>query len=1057
MTVNYAALSEENLLEYGRAIGRIGKMLLEDRYDKRTHFIYEVLQNAEDALRRRTGWTGSRAVTFTLTKEALRISHFGVPFTEDDVRGVCGINASTKDVTSIGRFGIGFKSVYAFTQWPEIHSGDESFAITDYVLPHAVLAAARDTDETLIILPLREDDPGAFAEIAEGLRSLGAEALLFLTHVKEVVWTVEGEHSGSYRREGRGEGFMSEVELHTEGDDAGRQQYLLFSRAVENQGKVVGKAELAFRTELQDGQRVVQPISDARLVVFFPTVLPTHTGFLIQGPYQTTPSRDNVPADKPWNIALAKRTGELLVEVLEHLKKAGLLSVATLRTLPLDRVKFASGLFQPIYDEMVAALRTKRLLPTSTGSFVNAAELRIARAQDVRDLFGPTQLPTLLGAEGRIAWASAEITSDRAPQLRSFLIQELKVAELTLDQMLGRINDEFLSSQSNAWVVRLYHLLASQPALMRTRAKDMALYRLEDGRHVPLMAHGTRQVFLPTGEKTGFPTLRAELVTAQTRKFLESAGLTIPDPVDDVIHHLLPNYQKGKVNSSNYAEDVGRMLRAFETDSQAQRTKLVGALRTALIVMVKDAGNQRKYIAKPGDVYLAAARMTKLFNGVEGVFLVDSSYECLRGEKVREMLESCGASRILRTQPCRCDLGESDLQAARRAAGWEGCSSELAINDVDVAGLEGLIGLLSQLGEDERHARARLLWEAVGELVDRRGASVLSVQYSWTYHQTRSTLIDAKFLRRLNESAWVPDASGALRRPSEVLFESLGWPAHALLETRVAFKAPAIAALAREVGIDPDVLDELKRLGVTDLGQLRERLKNDLEQEEYSEEGTGAEEGSDEESDLGGEQSESAGGGDTGSSGSGAGSGGATTSGQGRQSGSCEGSSPGRSSGESHRSGGESSGSGGASKREFISYVGARPDGEDSDPDGLTHQERMNLEEEAIALIQRLEPLLERTPAGNKGFDLIEKDVAGEPERWIEVKAMKGTLVDRPVGLSSAQMEQARRCGDQYWLYVVERAGTPQARVLKIRNPHGTAGTFTFDRGWASIAQVSTA
>ncbi|MCF6369720.1 hypothetical protein [Rhizobium halophilum] len=86
MTVNYAALSEENRLEYGRAIGRIGKMLLEDRYDKRTHFIYEVLQNAEDALRRRTGWTGSHAVTFTLTKEALRIFHFGVPFTEDDVR-----------------------------------------------------------------------------------------------------------------------------------------------------------------------------------------------------------------------------------------------------------------------------------------------------------------------------------------------------------------------------------------------------------------------------------------------------------------------------------------------------------------------------------------------------------------------------------------------------------------------------------------------------------------------------------------------------------------------------------------------------------------------------------------------------------------------------------------------------------------------------------------------------------------------------------------------------------------------------------------------------------
>jgi hypothetical protein len=114
----------------------------------------------------------------------------------------------------------------------------------------------------------------------------------------------------------------------------------------------------------------------------------------------------------------------------------------------------------------------------------------------------------------------------------------------------------------------------------------------------------------------------------------------------------------------------------------------------------------------------------------------------------------------------------------------------------------------------------------------------------------------------------------------------------------------------------------------------------------------------------------------------------------------------------------------------------------------------MDLEEQAIALILSQEPILERMPAGNTGFDLIEKDVAGEPERWIEVKAMKGSLADRPVGLSSPQMEQARRCGDQFWLYVVERAGTDEARVLKIRNPHGRAGTFTFDRGWEAVANV---
>ena len=49
VTLNYEAISEQNRHRYGTAIGRIGPMLLADCYDERTHFIFELLQNAEDA------------------------------------------------------------------------------------------------------------------------------------------------------------------------------------------------------------------------------------------------------------------------------------------------------------------------------------------------------------------------------------------------------------------------------------------------------------------------------------------------------------------------------------------------------------------------------------------------------------------------------------------------------------------------------------------------------------------------------------------------------------------------------------------------------------------------------------------------------------------------------------------------------------------------------------------------------------------------------------------------------------------------------------------------
>lgn len=80
---------------------------------------------------------------------------------------------------SIGGFGIGFKSVYTFTDRPEIRSGTEDFAVENYVQPKTVSKLARASEETLIVLPLNADDETAHDEITDGFRRLGAGALLF--------------------------------------------------------------------------------------------------------------------------------------------------------------------------------------------------------------------------------------------------------------------------------------------------------------------------------------------------------------------------------------------------------------------------------------------------------------------------------------------------------------------------------------------------------------------------------------------------------------------------------------------------------------------------------------------------------------------------------------------------------------------------------------------------------------------------------------------------------------------------------------------------------------
>ena len=183
MASDYAAIRAENEKRYGTDIWRIGPMLLSDRYDDRTHFIYELLQNAEDALARGSGSNGERSVRFHLADRELRVSHFGKAFDEADVRGICGIAESTKDLTAIGCFGIGFKSVYAFTEQPSIHSGREDFAIESFVWPIAAPPIERAQDETVIIIPLKSSDPADRADITAGFQSLGTRTLLFLRQV----------------------------------------------------------------------------------------------------------------------------------------------------------------------------------------------------------------------------------------------------------------------------------------------------------------------------------------------------------------------------------------------------------------------------------------------------------------------------------------------------------------------------------------------------------------------------------------------------------------------------------------------------------------------------------------------------------------------------------------------------------------------------------------------------------------------------------------------------------------------------------------------------------
>jgi hypothetical protein len=1072
MASDYRAVRRDNERRYGTDIGRIGPMLLANRYDDRTHFIFELLQNAEDALARRVGWQGSRSVRFHLNESVLRVSHHGRPFDEPDVRGICGIAESTKDLTAIGRFGIGFKSVYAFTDKPEVHSGPEHFAIESFVWPVEVAAIERGVEETVFLIPLNATDITARDDVSDGLGRLRASALLFLRQIEEIRWSIGGGRSGLYLRESKEiDAGVRRVTVigHEQGEAEVDESWLVFSHQVTaDDGRHAGHVEIAFSLAQneQSKRECVQRVERSPLVVFFPTVIETHLGFLVQGPYRTTPSRDNVPPKDAWNQHLVNRTASLLVRALDWLRNHDLLDTGALQCLPLDRTKFAGGtMLAPLFEATQQAMISKRVLPRFSNGHISARNAKLARTHEIRRLFGPAQLATLFEQETKLYWLSDDITQDRTPELRRYLIHELQIEEVTPEAIILKLDKPFLEAQPDKWILTLYEFLNTQPAL-RLRVGSLPLIRLEDGTHVVARANGQPQAFLPGKFATSFPTVRtAVCATEAARGCLRSLGLTEPDPVDDVVWNVLPKYRADKVKiiDAEYKSDIDRILGAFATDSQSQREKLISALRETPFVMVVDAGIDSKWRSAPGQVYIPTERLKELFGGVTGVFLVDDTYACLRGDDVRTLLETCGASRYLKPTSVHPDFTWEQRREMRRRAGHEESSGiKDRFDDWSLTDFDRLVAALPGLPADLAIKKVKALWDALGDVETRRGQSYFIGSYRWTHYGSYSCEYPSAFARQLNEIAWVPDSNGQLQRPEFVLFDTLGWKPNPFLQSKISFKPPIIDTLAREAGIEPGVLDLLRKFGLTSEAELRARLGLEIEPTP-------------------------AGNGPRGSARDAPGkSAGDTTAGtrpvpelagpepRGQDDGGADkssdaGAGPRHSHGEAPREneGGESTGhhmdaaSGGQNRtpkapgaRLFISYVGVDSDEEEADPDGLDHPARMALEAQAIDLILSREPEWQRTPTNNPGYDLFQVEKNGQPTRWCEVKAMTGSLRLRPVGLSHTQFKHAQECGEAFWLYVVEHAGTDNARIVRLQDPAGKARTFTFDHGWLDIADL---
>ncbi len=139
------------------------KLRVIEKYSDSAHFIYELLQNADDVK--------ATKARFVLTESGILFAHngtihFSVTAHDNEeidtqnqrlghLNAITSIGNSNKYEAQIGKFGVGFKAVFQYSSTPEIYDPPFFFRIERFIVPILLPSdhPDRQPDETLFYFP----------------------------------------------------------------------------------------------------------------------------------------------------------------------------------------------------------------------------------------------------------------------------------------------------------------------------------------------------------------------------------------------------------------------------------------------------------------------------------------------------------------------------------------------------------------------------------------------------------------------------------------------------------------------------------------------------------------------------------------------------------------------------------------------------------------------------------------------------------------------------------------------------------------------------------------
>ena len=595
-------------------------------YTDKSHFIYELLQNAEDA--------GASEILFLQTDNGLEVFHDGRPFTIENLSALCDIGMSSKarNFNQIGEFGVGFKSVFSICERVQVYSRPSeitenrpafSIEIQNFIKPIDIdNEIVPEGYTTRFVFPYcAGKDFSGYKSVSDlksalnsRLSSLGCDTLLFMHHLKTIKYRIQYDEcnkKGSYKLVSeRINYFCNQVRFYID-DVPSSIKYLRYTKNLpSNTQKSV---DIAYQIQTdKNGKDIFVPTDNPFISVYFPTETESKLSFIVQGPYRTTPNRSSIPFDDRENMALAELTSSLLKESVLDIKDRGNLTLSFLALLPFkypERIE--KWLFSPLLDMTVSLFEKEKILPTVNGTYVNAENAVIARSQDLVDVFHGKLLTELIPEEvdhyfaqtskmqksvsryKTLEWLPTALTetSKEFSILHNFLSVNLHIRTIRPDDLYRYLskNIDFFRRRNDLWFDLFYNFMQklstttmlfhkassvnrgsflSIPFLKTNTGRFEAPYTYDRGTWTP-------NVYLPDNNSLKGVRYVDRSVYERHHVFINSVlGLGKPDTFLHFCQRLRKNYKKRySLDDQSYIDDINECIQYLSRDEYKEKMR----------------------------------------------------------------------------------------------------------------------------------------------------------------------------------------------------------------------------------------------------------------------------------------------------------------------------------------------------------------------------------------------------------------------------------------------------------------------------------------------------